>query len=67
MKLIDDSLDKKQEEQVASAIDTLAQNFKGLNLSQDLPSSISSHQEENSNQSFEDSANAAQEYFPTMG
>ena len=67
MKLIDDSLDKKQEEQVASAIDTLAQNFKGLDLSQDMPSSIASQNESNSNQSFEENAAAAQEYFPTMG
>ena len=60
MKLIDDSLDTKI---VTSAIDTLAQNFKGLDLSADMPSSIEGS---NSNQSFEE-ANAAQEYFPAMG
>ena len=47
MKLIDDSLDTKQ---VTNAIDTLAANFKGLDLSQDMPSSIEGS---NSNQSFE--------------
>ena len=67
MKLIDDSLDTKQEEQVTSAIDALAQKFKGLNLSGDMPSSIGSQHESNSNQSFEDAANTAQEYFPSMG
>lgn len=60
MKLIDDSLDTKI---VTSAIDTLAQNFKGLDLSADMPSSIEGS---NSNQSFEE-VNAAQEYFPAMG
>lgn len=67
MKLIDDSLDTKQEEQVTSAIDQLAQKFKGLNLSGDMPSSIGSQHETNSSQSFEDATAAAQEYFPAMG
>lgn len=62
MKLIGDFSDEKDQTQV-NTIDNLVQNFQACDLSQDMPSSISSQHESNSNQSFEE---PAKEYFPQV-
>jgi len=68
MNLIGDKsfeLSKIHEERLqGTTIDSLVQNFNACNLSQDMPSSIDSQNESNSNQSFEEPAQTANEYFP---